>query len=106
MKKLTFKEQKEIEILQKKRQILYSWSIFYSNSKSGLLHTRYHKIAALDKFKKLILHDVFINDLWNTHYNDNRAIKYSKRYSNDIIQVNKINKEIEENQLNINKYYN
>jgi len=103
MRKLTFKEQQQIEALQKKRQILYSWSAFYGNSKTGLLHTRYHKIAAPDKNKELTLHDVFINDPWNVHYG--RAIQYSERYQQDRVKAYQLNKEIEQNQLELNKYY-
>lgn len=102
-KQLTLKQQQEYEELQKKRQILYSWSFFYSNSKNELLNTRYHKVAASNKQGEMTLHDVFVNDPWNVHYG--RAIDYSQRAKDDRLKVYKVNQEIALNQLEINKYY-
>jgi hypothetical protein len=76
-----------MESLQKNRQILYSWNWFYSNSKSNLMNSRYDDKSYVGNGFGL-------------------AIYTSLRFREDKIKSLKLNKEIEQNQLELDKYYN
>lgn len=91
------------EELQKKRQILCSWSWFYSNSKNNLIATRYHSMQVIDRNGEQTLSDVLISDAVNKHYY--KPIYHSQRFKEDKIAANKISKEIDENQAQLDKFY-
>jgi len=78
------------EELQKKRQILYSWSWFYSNSKNNLMYSRYD-----DKS--------YINEGFNNKYG--KAIYNSLRFKEDKAKCIKLNNEIEDNQVKLNRFF-
>jgi len=104
-KQLTNKEYQEYLKLQKQQQILYSWSWFYSNSKTGLFKSRYHKAMVKDEKRngEIISYDISINDIWNTKYG--KAIDYSQRFKEDKEKAETLSKEIRENQSLINTFY-
>ena len=91
------------EELQKKRQILCSWSWFYSNSKANLIATRYHSMQVVGKDGEYTLVDVLISDQANKHYY--KPIFHSQRFKEDRIASDKISLEINKKQLELNKFY-
>ena len=91
------------EELQKKRQILCSWSWFYSNSKANLIATRYHSMQVVGKDGEYSSIDVLISDQMNKHYY--KPILHSQRFKEDRIASNKISLLIDETQVQLDKFY-
>lgn len=94
--------------LEKKSQILYSWSFFYQNSLSSLAVSRYHKVNKniIDKDTKepkIIKVNPNVSDEWNRHYG--QAIDYSQRFKEDKAKAEILSKEIKQNQNLINDFY-
>ena len=77
--------------LEKKSQILYSWSFFYQNSLSSLA------------VSKIIKVNPNVSDEWNRHYG--QAIDYSQRFKEDKEKAEVLSKEIKQNQNLINDFY-
>lgn len=110
------------EEMQKKRQELYSWSWFYKNSIKNLVVSRYPGTIkeVQDKNSQLgesrtVLVPPFVNDMWNNHYNHyydesgNKrtcsTIVYSQRFEQDKQMIDKVSREIDALQLQLNKHF-
>ena len=91
------------EELQKKRQELCSWSWFYSNSRNNLIASRYHSMQVVGRDGEYSSVDVLINDQMNKHYY--KPILHSQRFKEDKIAANKISKEIDSTQIELDKFY-